>query len=196
MTAARRPRVLLADDHLLVAEALRSLLTPEFDLVGVVEDGREEGSRVGRHLPAEDSLGPFELLVVILCAVPVNKARHVTQLLERKHRPHGGRRILREPGRRKRQPQTNTMSCPKGENMAGLGAASASALVKPALNTRMPQLVAHAHSPTLRTMPISRLLLSPPAKPSCLRDFSHWVRVDIFFSFSFPSVFSREGDEI
>jgi DNA-binding NarL/FixJ family response regulator len=36
----RRPRVLLADDHLLVAEALRSLLAPEFDLVGVVEDGR------------------------------------------------------------------------------------------------------------------------------------------------------------
>ena len=35
-----RPRVLLADDHLLVAEALESLLSPEFDLVGVVEDGR------------------------------------------------------------------------------------------------------------------------------------------------------------
>ena len=33
--------MLLADDHLLVAEALKSLLTPEFDLVGVVEDGRE-----------------------------------------------------------------------------------------------------------------------------------------------------------
>ncbi len=41
MSAANRPRVLLADDHLLVAEALKSLLTPEFDLVGVVEDGRE-----------------------------------------------------------------------------------------------------------------------------------------------------------
>ena len=40
MSPARRPRVLLADDHLLVAEALKSLLTPEFDLVGVVEDGR------------------------------------------------------------------------------------------------------------------------------------------------------------
>jgi DNA-binding NarL/FixJ family response regulator len=40
MTASQRPRVLLADDHLLVAEALKSLLTPEFDLVGVVEDGR------------------------------------------------------------------------------------------------------------------------------------------------------------
>jgi len=33
--------VLVADDHLLVAEALKSLLTPEFELVGVVEDGRE-----------------------------------------------------------------------------------------------------------------------------------------------------------
>jgi DNA-binding NarL/FixJ family response regulator len=32
--------VLLADDHVLVAEALKSLLAPEFDLVGVVEDGR------------------------------------------------------------------------------------------------------------------------------------------------------------
>jgi hypothetical protein len=42
MTSLRRPRVLLADDHLLVAEALTSLLTPEFDLVGVVEDGLVE----------------------------------------------------------------------------------------------------------------------------------------------------------
>jgi DNA-binding NarL/FixJ family response regulator len=40
MTAAHRPRVLLADDHLLVAEALKSLLSPDFELVGVVEDGR------------------------------------------------------------------------------------------------------------------------------------------------------------
>ncbi len=41
MTGPRRPRVLLADDHLLVAEALKSMLEPEFDLVGVVEDGRQ-----------------------------------------------------------------------------------------------------------------------------------------------------------
>ena len=40
MSSAHCPRVLLADDHLMVAEALKSLLTPEFDLVGVVEDGR------------------------------------------------------------------------------------------------------------------------------------------------------------
>lgn len=35
-----RPRVLLADDHCIVVEGLRSLLTPEFELVGVAEDGR------------------------------------------------------------------------------------------------------------------------------------------------------------
>ncbi len=34
-----RPRVLLADDHILVAEGLRSLLGQEFDVVGVVADG-------------------------------------------------------------------------------------------------------------------------------------------------------------
>ena len=35
-----RARVLLADDHRLVAEGLKTILTAEFDLVGVVEDGR------------------------------------------------------------------------------------------------------------------------------------------------------------
>jgi DNA-binding NarL/FixJ family response regulator len=35
-----RPRVLLADDHRIVAEGLKELLTPEFDLLGLVEDGR------------------------------------------------------------------------------------------------------------------------------------------------------------
>ena len=35
-----KPRILLADDHRLIAEGLRSLLEPEFELVGIVEDGR------------------------------------------------------------------------------------------------------------------------------------------------------------
>lgn len=35
-----RPRVLLADDHRMVTEGLRSLLGAEFELVGIVEDGR------------------------------------------------------------------------------------------------------------------------------------------------------------
>jgi len=49
MSGPDRPRVLLADDHLLVAEALKSLLSEEFELVGVVEDGRalvEEAARL------------------------------------------------------------------------------------------------------------------------------------------------------
>lgn len=35
-----RPRILLADDHRIVAEGLRTLLEPEFELVDIVEDGR------------------------------------------------------------------------------------------------------------------------------------------------------------
>ncbi len=36
----KRPRVLLADDHRLVAEALKSMLSSEFELLDIVEDGR------------------------------------------------------------------------------------------------------------------------------------------------------------
>jgi DNA-binding NarL/FixJ family response regulator len=36
----RRARVLLADDHRIVAEGLKGILEPEFELVGIVEDGR------------------------------------------------------------------------------------------------------------------------------------------------------------
>jgi len=35
-----RPRVLLADDHRMVVDGLKSLLADEFELVGAVEDGR------------------------------------------------------------------------------------------------------------------------------------------------------------
>jgi DNA-binding NarL/FixJ family response regulator len=35
-----RPRVLLADDHRMVSEGLKHLLADDFELVGVVEDGR------------------------------------------------------------------------------------------------------------------------------------------------------------
>ena len=35
-----RPRILLADDHRIVAEGLKSLLSQEFELAGMVEDGR------------------------------------------------------------------------------------------------------------------------------------------------------------
>ncbi len=36
----KRARVLLADDHKIIMEGLRSLLEPEFELAGTVEDGR------------------------------------------------------------------------------------------------------------------------------------------------------------
>jgi DNA-binding NarL/FixJ family response regulator len=36
----KRPRILLADDHLLMAEALQHLLQTDFDVVGTVADGR------------------------------------------------------------------------------------------------------------------------------------------------------------
>jgi DNA-binding NarL/FixJ family response regulator len=37
----KKPRILLADDHRILAEGVRSLLEPEFELVGIVCDGRE-----------------------------------------------------------------------------------------------------------------------------------------------------------
>ena len=40
MEYRNRPRVLIADDHTLVAEACNRLLEPEFDVVGIVSDGR------------------------------------------------------------------------------------------------------------------------------------------------------------
>lgn len=51
MSFSHRPRVLLADDHLLVAEALKSLLASEFDLLGVVEDGRALVEAAGKLKP-------------------------------------------------------------------------------------------------------------------------------------------------
>ena len=35
------PRVLIADDHRILAEGVRSLVEPEFEVVGIVDDGRE-----------------------------------------------------------------------------------------------------------------------------------------------------------
>lgn len=40
MENRHRARILIADDHVLVAEACKSLLEPEFEIVGMVADGR------------------------------------------------------------------------------------------------------------------------------------------------------------
>jgi DNA-binding NarL/FixJ family response regulator len=46
-----RPRVLLADDHRIMAEGLRGLLEPEFELVAIAGDGRELVAAAKRHRP-------------------------------------------------------------------------------------------------------------------------------------------------
>jgi DNA-binding NarL/FixJ family response regulator len=53
-----RPRILLADDHVLVAQALEHLLQAEFDVVGTVSDGRA-------LLKAADELAPDVVVVDI-----------------------------------------------------------------------------------------------------------------------------------
>jgi DNA-binding NarL/FixJ family response regulator len=46
-----RPRLLLADDHVILAEGLKRLLAEDFDLVGFVEDGRELLAAAKRLVP-------------------------------------------------------------------------------------------------------------------------------------------------
>jgi DNA-binding NarL/FixJ family response regulator len=46
-----RPRILIADDHQILAEGIRSLLEPEFAVVAVVSDGRELVAAAKQHLP-------------------------------------------------------------------------------------------------------------------------------------------------
>ncbi len=41
MRLVQKPSVVIADDHTLVAEACKRLLEPEFDVVGVVDNGRD-----------------------------------------------------------------------------------------------------------------------------------------------------------
>ncbi len=51
MQPGKRPRILIADDHKFVAEAARNVLEPEFEVVGIVENGRELIEEAQRLLP-------------------------------------------------------------------------------------------------------------------------------------------------
>jgi DNA-binding NarL/FixJ family response regulator len=46
-----RPRILLADDHRILADGLRGLLEPEFEVVDIVGDGRELVAAAKKHRP-------------------------------------------------------------------------------------------------------------------------------------------------
>ena len=51
-------RILIADDHLLLADACKSLLEPEFHVVGIVTDGR-------RLIPSAAELKPDIIILDI-----------------------------------------------------------------------------------------------------------------------------------
>ncbi len=46
-----RPTVLIADDHQMFAEALRSILSPAFEVVGIASNGRELTEMAAQHKP-------------------------------------------------------------------------------------------------------------------------------------------------
>lgn len=77
----RRTTVLLADDHLIVADGLRSLLRDEFDLVGSVTDGRslvEEADRLRPDVIVSDLAMPG---LGVLDALRELSARHIESRL-------------------------------------------------------------------------------------------------------------------
>jgi DNA-binding NarL/FixJ family response regulator len=70
----KRARILLADDHVLVAEGLRAMLAPVYDVVGTVSDGRS-------LLNAAETLKPDLILVDI--GMPQLNGLDATRVLKR-----------------------------------------------------------------------------------------------------------------
>ena len=73
----KKLRILLADDHRMVAEGLKRLLEPAFDLVGIVDDGRalvEEAARLEPDVAVVDITMPrlngLEAIPLLKKAVP------------------------------------------------------------------------------------------------------------------------------
>ena len=74
----KRPRILLADDHTLMVEALKHLLQADFDVVGTVSDGRS-------LLEAAAELTPE--VVVVDIAMPLLNGLDAGEQLKARH-PH------------------------------------------------------------------------------------------------------------
>jgi len=77
MNSRHRPRILIADDHKLVAEACKSLLEPEFDVVAVVPDGRA-------LLQATEELHPD--VVILDISMPELNGLDAGEQIKRKNR--------------------------------------------------------------------------------------------------------------
>jgi DNA-binding NarL/FixJ family response regulator len=74
MCPTSRARVLIADDHILVAEALQKLISAEFDVVGIVHNGRS-------LVEAAQTLAPDLILVDI--NMPVLNGLHAAERIKR-----------------------------------------------------------------------------------------------------------------
>src|SRR5215212_5828505 len=70
-----RPKILLADDHVLLAQALEHLLQAEFDVVGTVSDGRALLKAAGELLPH----------VVVVIGMPLLNGLDATEQLKTLH---------------------------------------------------------------------------------------------------------------
>jgi len=74
----RKIRVLLADDHQIFLEGLKGLLEPEFDLVGIVEDGRALVKEAERLCP--------DVIVADISMPLLNGIEAVRQIKKSDHR--------------------------------------------------------------------------------------------------------------
>jgi DNA-binding NarL/FixJ family response regulator len=61
-----KPRLLLADDHVIVADALKSMLAPYYDVVGIASDGRT-------LLHAAETLKPDLIVVDIITGIEMSR---------------------------------------------------------------------------------------------------------------------------
>ncbi len=89
MVHARKKRVLIADDHTLLAEGIARFLSADYEVVGVVSDGRQlvtEGTRLRPDLIVLDISMPLlngiEAARQLRKAVPATKLIFVTQQIE------------------------------------------------------------------------------------------------------------------
>lgn len=87
--AGRKYRVLIADDHLLMAEGIARLLESEYDIVGVVSSGPAAMEAASRLLPdiicldiSMPGANGIQVAVELHAAVPRAKVVIVTQQLE------------------------------------------------------------------------------------------------------------------
>src|SRR5262249_37125836 len=109
-------RVLLADDHRMVAEGLKELLEPEFELIGIVEDGKrllEEAAAQRPDVAVVDITMPrvngLEAIPLLKRAAPGLKVVVITMHREapggglRAGGARGGRRRVGAQARRRRR---------------------------------------------------------------------------------------------